>query len=98
MRYGTVPIVARTGGLADSVIDANLAAQRLGSGTGFLFSPVDAEALLRAIQKGADAFRNTALWPQLQRNAMSLDVGWEEPARAYARLFRSLVATPTKSA
>lgn len=97
MRYGTLPVVARTGGLADSVVDANLAAQRLGAGTGFLFAPVHAEALNSAIQKGADAFRNGALWAQLQRNAMSMDVGWEEPARAYARLFRSLAAPPTKS-
>jgi starch synthase len=90
MRYGTLPVVARTGGLADSVIDANIAALRGGAGTGFVFAPVEPLALTRAIRRAAEAFAHPASWGTLQRNAMALDFGWSEPSRSYAALYRHL--------
>jgi starch synthase len=90
MRYGTLPVVARTGGLADSVIDANVAALRGGAGSGFVFSPVDRIALDRAIRRAAEAFARPSLWATLQRNAMALDFGWSMPSQSYAGVYRAL--------
>jgi starch synthase len=97
MRYGTLPVVARTGGLADSVIDANVAALRCGTGTGFMFAPVEPRTLERAVVRAAEAFAEPAVWERLQRNAMALDVGWSKPARAYAALYRALIAKRSMS-
>ncbi len=92
MRYGTLPIVARTGGLADTVIDANVAALRAKAATGFVFSPVQSDALARAMHRALDAYAVPSLWATLVSNAMALDVGWSQPAAAYARLYRDVIS------
>jgi len=92
LRYGAIPVVARTGGLADTVIDANPAALALGQGSGVVFSPATAPMLEAAILRTISLFRNHAIWRRLQRNAMRSDVSWARPAAAYAALYRSLAA------
>lgn len=92
LRYGALPVVARTGGLADTVIDANPAAIAAGCGTGFVAPPDDAPMLAHAIGRAAAAFRTPALWRQLQANAMAADVSWRRSAGEYARLLRGLAA------
>ena len=62
LRYGCVPVVARVGGLADTVIDANLAALNAGVATGFQFAPVDAPGLASAIRRAVGLFRSRD-WP-----------------------------------
>jgi starch synthase len=91
LRYGAVPVVARVGGLADSVIDANPAALGQGVATGLQFSPVTAEMLRVAIERTAALYREPAVWRRLQANGMSADVSWRDPARRYATLFRDLI-------
>ncbi len=91
MRYGCVPIAARTGGLSDTVIDANEAALGHGVATGFLFSPVDQSGLESALGTARDCFADPAVWRRLQENAMAQDVSWDRSAAAYARLYRELV-------
>lgn len=91
LRYGCVPVVARTGGLADTVIDANEAALSAGVATGFQFSPVDEPSLQNALQRSATAFADQKLWAKLQSNGMSADLSWDRSAAHYAALYRGLL-------
>ena len=90
LRYGALPVVARVGGLTDTVIDANPMAIAQGLGTGVQFAPVSQAMLEGAIRRAAGLYREPKLWHQLQANGMASDVSWREPARRYARLFREL--------
>lgn len=96
LRYGAVPVVARVGGLADTIIDANEMAIDAGSGTGLQFAPVTAESFAAAIRRAAGLYR-TETWMQLQRNGMATDVSWQRPAARYAELFRRLSNIPSFS-
>ncbi len=97
LRYGTLPIVARVGGLADTVIDANEAALRDGVATGLQFAPVTAEALGFAIERAAELYADRARWQAVQRRAMTRKVDWSVPAEAYLRLYRKLVPAPART-
>ena len=91
LRYGAVPVVARTGGLADTVIDANEMALAAKAGTGVMFSPVTTDALTAAIERTAELWSDKTAWRGLQRRGMATDVSWARPAARYASLFRTLV-------
>jgi starch synthase len=92
LRYGALPVVARVGGLADTVIDANEAALAAGTATGVQFAPVTIEALSAALRRLAALWRDPAAWGRSQRNAMRTDVSWRRPAARYAALYRALLA------
>ncbi len=93
LRYGCVPIVSRTGGLADTVIDANHAALRAGVATGFQFSPLKADTLLKTLQRAQRLYSDRVAWETMQRQGMRSDVSWQVSATAYAAIYRSLVQT-----
>jgi len=84
LRYGTAPIVRRTGGLADTVTEFDPARR---AGTGFIFDAFSVEALLDAARRAASAYRQPALWRALVKNAMTEDFSWEASAREYATLY-----------
>jgi starch synthase len=90
LRYGTVPVVARTGGLADTVIDASPMALAAGVATGVQFAPVTPEVLEAAILKTTALYRDPPAWRRMQANGMATDVSWRDPARRYAALFRGV--------
>ncbi len=90
LRYGALPLVARVGGLADTVIDANEMALAAGVGTGFVFSPVSINAVQSAIRRASVVWRDHVAWRSLQQNAMGTDVSWQHPARRYAALYRDV--------
>ncbi|CAA9523791.1 MAG: Glycogen synthase, ADP-glucose transglucosylase [uncultured Sphingomonadaceae bacterium] len=92
LRYGAVPVVARVGGLADTVIDANPAGLAAGASTGVQFAPATATALEYAIRRATSLFRDRTTWAQIQANGMAADVSWAAPARAYAVLLREVTA------
>jgi starch synthase len=92
LRYGCVPVVARVGGLADTVIDANEAAVAAGAATGLVFTPSDPLALHGAINRAVDLYRDKAAWQAMQRAGMRADVSWTHSAARYAALYRSLIA------
>ncbi|PAP95994.1 glycogen synthase GlgA [Mesorhizobium wenxiniae] len=92
LRYGCVPLVARTGGLADTVIDANEAAISAGVATGFQFAPADAGALLHAIRRLVEAHANPMVWTSMQRQGMKADVSWDKSAEKYLQLYRLLLS------
>lgn len=90
LRYGTLPVVARTGGLADTVIDANAAALAAGVATGFVFDAVSPEGIAAVIERVTAAYRSPAVWDQMRAAAMRHPVGWTESAKAYAALYARL--------
>ncbi len=90
LRYGCVPVVARVGGLADTVIDANDAALSAGVATGVQFFPVDAPNLDLALKRVGRLYRHEAAWQTLQKRGMRSDVSWDKSAARYAELYRSL--------
>jgi starch synthase len=90
LRYGCVPVVSRSGGLADTVIDANAAALSQGVATGVQFASVTRAAFDHALQRVALLWRDQGAWRRLQRNGMTMDVSWKRPAAQYAALFRGL--------
>jgi starch synthase len=92
LRYGAVPVVARVGGLRDTIIDANEMALAAGVATGLQFSPVTAEALLAALRRAQALFNDKAQWRRLQLNGMKTDVSWRRPAQRYGALYRELIA------
>jgi starch synthase len=90
MRYGTIPLAARTGGLSETIIDANDAALARDVATGFQFYPVNAESLRHAIFMVSEVFRDAQTWLRLQRQAMTADFSWSRSAAQYAQLFEAL--------
>lgn len=92
LAYGCVPVVARTGGLADTVIDANVAALSQNVATGVQFTGVDYHALATAISRTVALYRDRRTWRSIQRNGMSSDFSWTRSGRAYADHYRRLVA------
>ena len=92
LRYGCVPVVARTGGLADTVVDANEAALSAGAATGFLFAPGSAEALMHAVQRTIAAHGDPKSWSSMQKQGMKADVSWVRSAGRYAQLYASLIS------
>jgi len=95
LRYGCVPVVARVGGLSDTVIDANEMARAEGIGTGIQFHPPTVEMLESAALRVAALWRKPALWRRIQRNGMRTDVSWRRSARLYAELYRDLASDRT---
>jgi len=92
LAYGCVPVVARTGGLADTVIDANVAALQAGVATGIQFDGVTLSTLTAAISRAAALYANREAWAAMQRQGMRGDFSWQSSGKAYADLYRSLLA------
>ena len=95
LRYGTVPLVALTGGLADTVINASPAALARAVATGLQFFPINAQALANAFARLAALYADSKVWKAMQRNAMKQPVGWETSAVAYKAIYDSLTETQT---
>lgn len=97
LRYGCVPVVARTGGLADTVIDANEAAREAGAATGLHFAPVTAAALAAALARAGELFADRPGWEAMQRAGMQADLSWPRRAARYAALFRGLASPASRA-
>ncbi len=91
MRYGTLPLVHRTGGLADTVDDA---ASDPEAGTGFVFAKHTVPSLLQAVDAALAAFRDRRTWRRLRENAVGRDSSWDRSARAYEALYREVLSSP----
>ncbi|MFQ5827550.1 MAG: glycogen synthase GlgA [Candidatus Methylomirabilia bacterium] len=88
LRYGTVPVVRRTGGLADTVMEFDPAT---GAGTGFGFDAFSAGGLVEAVRRAVAVYRQPERWRQLIRSGMAEDFSWEASAREYVALYRKAV-------
>jgi starch synthase len=82
MRYGAIPVVHRTGGLAETVVDANK------QGTGFLFDGFSAQAAAQALSLALEAYHRKASWVKTIMRAMSQDFSWEKSAAEYEQVYR----------
>lgn len=91
LAYGCIPVVARTGGLADTVIDANPAALAAGVATGVQMNAVSPEALAMAVSRTVELYADPRAWKQVQKNAMKADFSWGASGAAYAALYRQLI-------
>lgn len=84
LHYGCVPVVAATGGLVDTVTDADTDP---GNGTGFIFAAGDALALRRAFARVAEAYADRERWRAIQRRGMAQNLGWTPAAQAYVEVY-----------
>lgn len=84
MKYGTVPIVRNTGGLADTVVDAD---RDPAGGTGFTFERYDTEELKEAVSRALAAYADRARWNAIVLRGMKQDFSWDASARKYASLY-----------
>jgi starch synthase len=91
-RYGTLPVVCRTGGLADSVVDCTPQTLAAGTASGFSFEPPSAAAFSAAIGRALALYRQPETWAALQRSAMARDVSWNASAAQYVRVYERVLA------
>ena len=90
LRYGTVPIVRRTGGLADSV---QMFKPGSGEGTGIVFDDYSASALEWALNAALDLYQDKQSWRKLVRNGMAMDYSWKQQGQNYIDLFQQILPT-----
>jgi starch synthase len=84
LKYGTVPVARKTGGLADTIIDETT---NKGKGTGFLFEEYEGEALLKCVQDALAFYRNKRSWKSLMKRGMKKDFSWKKSAKEYLALY-----------
>ena len=94
LRYGTLPVVRRTGGLADTVVDATATSIADRSATGFVFDEPTDEALTAAIARALALYREPLTWRRLQLQAMAQDFSWNTSASKYAALYSAVSGLP----
>lgn len=92
LRYGTLPLVRRVGGLADTVVDASEDNLRNDQATGFVFDAATPSALEGAIERAAKLYRTPKTWRQLRLRAMAQDFTWQRSATQYLQLYREAIA------
>jgi starch synthase len=88
LKYGAVPIVRRTGGLADSVQMWN---PQTREGTGIVFNDFDIGGVRWAIDTALDLYKDQDAWRQMVRNGMAQDYSWQQQGRKYVEMYESLL-------
>lgn len=86
LKYGTVPIVRKTGGLADTIVQWGG-----GKGTGFLFNEFSPEAMVESISEAVRVFENKAIWAKIMHNGMKEDFSWECSSSKYVNLYEEIL-------
>ena len=92
LRYGAVPLVARVGGLADTIIDANVAAMNAGVATGIQFQPPETGPFIEALDRAFNLYRDEDAMRRVRLNGMKADVSWTVPAARYVETYRLALA------
>ena len=96
LRYGTVPVVRRTGGLADSIIDVTPETLHMGTANGFAFEPYSTEALVATVGRAIAAYRDAGVWRWLQHVGMRADFSWDQAAEKYVSLYTMTIERASK--
>jgi starch synthase len=94
LKYGTIPIVSQTGGLADSICNMDKASLENNTATGFLFGKGNSAEMLATVETAAAIFKKKAVWQQLQRKAMEQDFSWESAIKDYVEVYEAALARP----
>ncbi|HEX73512.1 MAG TPA: glycogen synthase GlgA [Candidatus Hydrogenedentes bacterium] len=92
LAYGTVPVVRKTGGLADSVRDVNPVHWKRGDATGITFVPLTPEAILRAVRRAMELYADKKRLAKVRRAGMREDFSWDRSCREYIRLYEEAIA------
>jgi starch synthase len=93
LRYGTIPIVRETGGLADTVQNYDAKSE---SGTGFVFKKFEPGDMVKSLERAIKVFLDKKRWAKLMKNAMMQDYSWEAAAEKYTKLYARLAAPGRK--
>jgi starch synthase len=88
LRYGTVPVVRRTGGLADTVVNFN---PRTGKGTGFVFDEYAPDALATCVERALAEYFRPAVWKRIVQAGMKADFSWTRSAKEYVKMYRKVL-------
>jgi starch synthase len=94
LRYGTLPVVRRTGGLADTVVDATAETVGDRTATGFVFDDAGMPGLVSAVGRALAFYREPLTWRRLQLHAMAQDFSWNASAAQYAALYNEVSGVP----
>ncbi len=92
LRYGTLPVVRKVGGLADTVIDTDEISKRNKTANGFVIGEQNSRALTESLERALQCYGDKALWRQLQLTAMAKDSSWQQSAQEYVDLYRQALA------
>ncbi|MEW6611759.1 MAG: glycogen synthase GlgA [Pseudomonadota bacterium] len=90
LAYGTPPLVRRTGGLADTVVDADTQSPAVCAANGFVFDRPTVEDLLAAFRRARQRYRQPEAWRVLQQHGMSQDFSWERAAQEYVKVYEEI--------
>jgi starch synthase len=96
LRYGTIPVVRKTGGLADTVVDATPSNIASGKATGFLFESASSHSLLTTLRLALHLYKDHSLWEGIMRTAMAADFSWDRSAREYVKLYKLAITKAQK--
>ncbi|MCL5771819.1 MAG: glycogen synthase GlgA [Actinobacteria bacterium] len=91
LKYGTIPVVRNTGGLADTIAEIKLPDNINEGGQGFKFSEYSGKALLQAIKNTLNFYNDNNLWTKIIKNAMNCDFSWDYSAKQYKEIFLKLI-------
>lgn len=92
LKYGTLPLVRATGGLADTVVDSNSETIKNRTATGFVFEQATSDALRLAIQNTFALWQKSRLWSSIRVNAMEQDFSWKIAASHYQKLYNQILS------
>lgn len=91
LRYGTIPVVRKTGGLADTIVDATPSNIKAGTANGFVFEQANPHELLTTVRLALKTYRDKNLWYRMMRAGMAADFSWDRSAKEYEKLYHLAV-------
>jgi len=89
LKYGTVPVVRKTGGLADTVVKFN---EKTGEGNGFMFDKYDSKEFLKEVKRAVKTFKNKDAWIKIMKTGMKSDFSWNSSAKKYIDLYKTIIS------
>ena len=90
LKYGTVPVVRATGGLADTIVDSTPQTLASGTATGFSFEPYNAATFLQCVRRALGLWKDRAGWQRLVQNGMRQDWSWGHSAQEYLKVYEKV--------